>query len=275
MRFFLLALCAFSVSCAQFGDLQFVAELPGKINECSGIVSYGDDSIWLIEDSGNDDALYQVNFQGDLLTDLEVDGGANQDWEDLTRDYEGNLYIGDLGNNSGNRKGFTIHKLPDPRKEKGDKIPAEDIDFEYPEDDNDYTPDAEALFYYNDNLYVITRNRGRPFTGVARIFKLPAQPGEYIAEYVGSFTTCEERRSCQVTAAEVSPDGNTLAILGSGKLWLVKDFGGPGTIEGRLHTIEIGATTQLESICFKNNDTLLLADEEHAGGGNIYRYPLN
>lgn len=276
MRFLLLFLCIFSAGCAQYGKLKFVAELPDKINECSGIVSYGDESIWLIEDGGNDDALYQVGFDGSILSDLEVDGGANDDWEDLAKDTAGNIYIADTGNNSRNRDDFTIHKLPDPRVEKGDKIPAEDIDFTYPKSDNDETPDAEAIFHHRGFLYIVTRDRGNPFTGEANIYRVPDEAGSYTAEFIGSFTTCDQRGRCEITAATISGDGQTLVLLSLGKLWVVRDPGDLSDLQERLESIDLGANTQLESISFKDDKTLLIADEERAGdGGNLYQFILD
>ena len=79
----------------------------------------------------------------------------------------------------------------------------------------------------------------------------------------------------QVTAADISPDGSTIALLGYGKLWVFTDFKWDDFSKGKMKTIDLGVTTQLESICFLNNETLLLTDEERANtGGNLYSLKL-
>ncbi len=277
----LMFLCCLLLGCKNHGQLSYITKLPKKLGENSGIVTIKDSTIWLIEDRGNKDELYKVNFKGNLLRELKVKNAKNHDWEDLAEDKEGNIYIGDFGNNSNKRKDLVIYKIPNPEFEKGDKIDAEKIKFSYP-DQKDYPPvvaelnyDAEAFFYHKDFLYVITKNRTIPFSGEAFIYKIPAMPGEHSAELVGKFITCKQDVICQVTAADISQDGSTIAILGYGKLFLFTDFKWDDFSKGKMKTINLGTTTQLESICFLNNETLLLSDEERGNtGGNLYALKL-
>lgn len=268
--------------CKNHGQLSFVTKLPKSLNENSGIITLKNSTIWVIEDRGNADKIYNVDFKGKLLRELKVKNAKNHDWEDLAEDEEGNLYIGDIGNNANKRKDLVIYKLPNPEFEKGDNINAKKIKFKYP-DQKDFPPkvaelnyDAEALFYHKDNLYIITKNRTIPFSGEAVIYKLPAKPGEYSAELVGKFITCKQDILCQVTAADISQDGSIIAILGYGKLFLFTNFEWDNFSKGTMKTINLGTTTQLESICFLNNDTLLLSDEKRGHtGGNLYTLKLN
>ena len=176
-----------------------------------------------------------------------------------------------------------IYKLPNPEIEPGDKIDAEKIEF-YFSDQQDFTPkneemryDCEAIFYHNEFLYLITKNRRSPFNGEARIYKVPAQKGNYKAELVGTFKTCDEPNTCVVTSADISPDGSKIVLLGYGKLWVFTNFTWDNFTKGKMETIELGATTQLEAVTFKanSNTSLLLTDEERAGTGqNLYSYEL-
>ena len=120
-------------SCSNHGQLIYVTKLPKSLKENSGIATYTDNSAWFIEDSGNDDIITQVDYDGKILKELKVKNGKNHDWEDLTSDKAGNLYIGDFGNNDNDRKNLVIYKLPNPEVEPGDKIDAEQIEFRYPE----------------------------------------------------------------------------------------------------------------------------------------------
>ncbi len=269
-------------SCSNYGQLTFLTKLPKKLDENSGIVQMKDSTAWFIQDGGNSDKLYKVAFDGRLLRELQVKNGKNIDWEDLASDPNGNVYIGDFGNNESDRKDLVIYKVPNPEVEKGEKIDAKKIKFTYPEQKK-FPPknkkqqfDSEAMFYYDGHLYLITKNRTRPFTGLARIYRVPAKKGKHQASLVGTFTTCNDQESCKVTAATVSNDGKTIVLLGNGKLWIYTNFKGADFSNGVVKEIDLGIRTQLESVCFANANTLLLSDERSdKEGGNLYTYELS
>ncbi|MEE9362610.1 MAG: hypothetical protein V3U92_08435 [Cellulophaga sp.] len=277
-----LILLGFLSGCANYGHLTYITKLPISLRENSGIVVLENSSIWTIEDSGNENEIYQVNYKGDLLKTLEVKKSKNRDWEDLTKDEKGNIYIADFGNNDNERKNLVIYKIPNPTLEKGHKIKAEEIKFYYPEQKK-FPPkksnllyDAEALFYQNDTLYIITRNRSKPFSGKALIYKIPAIQGTYEATYIGEFIPCLESNNCQVTSADISPDGKTVVVLGYGLLWVFTDFTLDNFTNGKMRTIDLGAETQLESVSFTDNETVLISDEDTGfAGRNLYSFNLN
>ena len=268
-------------SCSNFGQLSYVAKLPKKLDENSGIVHYSDSTAWFIEDNGNQDEIYQVDFKGNLLKEIEVKNAKNGDWEDLAKDDNGNLYIGDFGNNTNNRKDLVIYKLPNPQNESGDKIEAERIRFNYPEQ-TEFPPereklfyDAEAFFYHSEFLYIITKNRANPFPGDALLYKVPAHEGKFKAEYIGNFKTCDDWETCQITAADISPDGKTIVLLSYGKLWIIENFTFDDFSKGKIKEIDLGVRTQLESVCFFNKNKLLLSDEKRGNtGGNLYSFKI-
>ncbi|HMB64880.1 MAG TPA: hypothetical protein VKN36_17500 [Eudoraea sp.] len=277
----LVFLIGFLVNCSNYGQLTFVTKLPKKLDENSGIVSMEDSKIWVIEDNGNPDNIYEVGFNGDLLKEFKVSNAKNKDWEDLTKDEEGNLYIGDMGNNDNDRKDLVIYKIPNPVNEPGDKIEAEEIRYYYPEqkefppDAKNFIYDAEALFHSGGALFVITKNGARPFNGQAMVYKIPAQAGNHKAQLVSAISLCGEPHSCRVTGAAASPDQKTVVLLGYGKIWVFTDFKANVFTEGSMRTIDLGATTQLEAVCFMNDSTLLISDEQsHGTGRNLYSYSL-
>jgi len=270
------------LSCSNFGQLKFVADLPDNLDEVSGILYVNDSTIWALEDSGNKDKIYKVDFKGDIRKSFKVKNAKNEDWEDFAKDKEGNIYIADTGNNDNDRKDLVIYKLPDPEIEKGDKIDAEKIEFYYPKQAK-FPPkkeeriyDVEALFHFNKKLYLITRNRADPFDGYATIYTVPDTKGNYAATLVGTINICADWDTCQVTGIAISPNGKRIAALSHGKLFVFTDFTLDDFSKANMKTIDLGTRTQLESICFKDNSTLLLADEVSNGsGGNLYSYQLN
>ena len=269
------------VSCSQYGQLNLLGQLPRRLNECSGMITFDGNTVWVIEDGSNPDAIREVDTLGQLVRSFEVSGGKNRDWEAFTRDTLGNVYIGDFGNNSNDRKDLRIYRLPDPRTEKGDKIPAEEIRFTYP-DQKEFPPpknnkffDAEALIHRDGFLYIITKNRAEPFNGKATVYRVPDLPGTYTAERVTALEICPDARRCQVTDAALSPDGQRLVLLGYGYLWVYEDFGAAGFKGAPPRMISLQSNTQLEGVCFANDSLLYLTDEKSLGrGGYLYSYPL-
>ncbi|MFV1448730.1 hypothetical protein VBZ51_06270 [Maribacter sp. HS] len=268
-------------SCSNYGQLKVIADLPGSLDENSGLATYGDSTVWVIEDGGNKDEIYQINLTGDILKSLKVKNGDNQDWEDLTTDKAGNLYIGDIGNNANKRKDLVIYKLPNPTIEPGDKIDAEKIKLHYP-DQKDFPPkkeglfyDSEAIFHHDGKIFIVTKNRSKAFTGEAHIYSVPDTKGTYEATLVGSFTPCKDWKICQITSIDISPKGDRIVALSYGKLFIFTDFTWDDFTTGNMQEIDLGARSQLESVCFLNDDTLLISDEKaHSEGGNLYTYSI-
>lgn len=268
-------------SCQNHGKLTVIADMPSNLKENSGIQSFTENALWVIEDNGNKDVIYKINLKGEITDQFKVKNGKNDDWEDLAKDVHGNLYIGDFGNNGNDKKELTIYKLPNPEKEKGDKIDAEQIEFSYPEQKK-FPPkkdqllyDAEAFFHWNKFLYIITKNRTRPYNGKALIYKVPDTKGKYKAELIGEFTAGKDKDACSITSADISPDGKKIVLLSYGYLYIFTDFELDNFYNGKKQRIDLGVRTQLEAVCFKNDSTLLISDEKSGSeGGNLYRLNL-
>ncbi|WP_435623632.1 hypothetical protein [Flagellimonas sp.] len=271
-------------ACAQkpwYGDLEYLGKLPTKLSEVSGLIALKNKSLWVIEDNGNKDKIYEITQEGNLVREFKVENGKNHDWEDLAKDEEDNIYIGNFGNNSNDRENLSILKINNNKGFKDGKASVEKIKFEYPEQKK-FPPkkknlhfDCEAFFHHGNSLYLITKNRARPYTGKAFIYKVPDTPGKYKAELVGELTTCTDSQFCSVTGADISPDGKKIVLLGSGFIWLYTDFSFDDFTQGKVQVIDVLYRTQQESIAFLDNETLLIADEQSkTKGRNLYKYSL-
>lgn len=267
--------------CNDYGALTYVTKLPKKLKENSGIVTLSGDLCWFINDSGNKDHIYGVDFNGNLIRDINIKNAKNHDWEDLTKDAEGNIYIADIGNNANNRKDLVIYKITNPELTDSSDLEAQKIKFSYSDQDSfppakeNFNYNAEAIIYHNGFLYIFTKNNTTPFNGLTKCYKLPAKPGEHVAKLIATVYICNQKISCQVTGAAISPNGKTLALLTSNSVWLLDNFSEETLSKKPLKRIPLEHFSQKESICFLDNHTLLISDEQQGPTGrNLYKISL-
>ena len=148
----LLIILFFLTSC-DTGKLTVIADLPNSLKEISAAETLPtSDLIWVIEDKGNKNNIYGLDTSGKIIKDIDVSNANNIDWEDLTSDSLGNLYIGDFGNNSKNRDDFTIYKVSNFDNEK---TTAERINFTLPKDMK--SVDFEGFFFLNNYFYIFSK----------------------------------------------------------------------------------------------------------------------
>ena len=277
-------LLVFTQSCAQNtykGQLQTLGKFPSKLKEVSGMETTGDGNLWVIQDSGNKDHIYKVDQKAQIIKSIKIDHAKNEDWEELTTDSHGNLYIGDFGNNANARKDLVIYKIDSAQLAKKEPN-AKKITFKYPEQ-KEFPPqkdslyfDTEGFFHWENNFYIFTKNRTRPYSGKTLIYRVPDNEGDYKAELLESLYLCGEQNRCSVTGADISPDGKTIVLLSYGLLFLITDFELPDFSKAKIETIDLGTPTQIESVCFLDNTTVLIADEQNRfGGRKLYRFNLD
>lgn len=263
-------------------DLKELYSLPKKLKEVSGIAYFPDtDILYTLEDSGNKNAVYAINSKGELEKTITVSNAKNVDWEDITKDKSGNIYIGDFGNNDNERKDLCIYKVA-KNQLKNDVAKAEyKVSFSYPEQ-TEFPPrkkemfyDVEGFFERGGYFYLFTKNRSKGFNGTAFIYKIKNASGAQKAVKIGEFKTCNNYNHCVLTSATISPDGKKVALLSHDKVLLFKNFKGDLFHKGTQTQIELNHFSQKEAIVFKDNNTLLIADEKtNKIGGNVYEFKL-
>ena len=268
------------ISCNN-GKLTILADLPKTLNEASGIETTAySDVIWMMNDSGNASKIYAVNEKGNIQKELNINA-KNNDWEDLTSDDNGNIYIGDFGNNNNKRKNLAILKISKDSLNNSNAISVERILFKYPNQEK-FSPkkkqlyfDCEAFFYYKDSLFLFTKSRVRNNFGQTSLYKIPAKPGNHIAEYISTFNTCNDM-DCWITGADISADGKHVVLLNPSAVWMFTDYTGTDFFSGTATKTELNHNSQKEGICFKNENTLYIVDEKaHGFDGNLYALKLH
>jgi hypothetical protein len=126
---------------------------------------------------------------GDIDREVELNNVENYDWEEISRDAD-YLYIGDIGNNLGNRTDLHILRIEKISLSAGDPV-IDTIFFSY-EDQVSFDPgggqqtdfDCEAFIVTEDSIYLFTKQWLSVGTTV---YAIPKVPGSYQAANVGSY----------------------------------------------------------------------------------------
>ncbi|MFN5417228.1 MAG: hypothetical protein ACK5B9_09240, partial [Flavobacteriia bacterium] len=113
-----------------------------------------DSCLVAINDGGNKPILFVLNFKGEIIHEVNIKDAKNKDWEDLTIDDQGNIYIADIGNNLNQRKDLCIYKVNSDSILFKNELSCEEIIFQY-EDQTSFPPnkdqfnfDSEAIAYF-------------------------------------------------------------------------------------------------------------------------------
>ncbi|HET7127018.1 MAG TPA: hypothetical protein VFI26_08010 [Lysobacter sp.] len=232
-RWFACALVAAALLAACSEEREPFARMSGlmtdeALGEISGMAASRRhaDVLWMENDGGNAPMLYAVSPRGSLLARDRVEGVANTDWEDLAAfDLDGRHYIlvADTGDNGGLRRTLQLHAIEEPASLEDTVLrPAWSVSFRWP----DGPRDCEAAFVdaAAGKVLLVSKKRHPP-----ELFEVPLQPPAgktVVARRIGSLAGVPrpDARSLrdrpraarlvgQVTSADVSPDGRTLAVL--------------------------------------------------------------
>lgn len=245
---------------------EYIPALSPELIEISGLM-YWKNLYWGFNDSGGSPVLFGFDENGEIQQKIVLTNAENRDWESVTQDslY---IYLGDFGNNWGNRKNLCVYKIrkQDVTNDELVQLEAGKINFNYARQNEfvfniNSTPfDCEAMVEFNGNLYLFSKNWQDKTT---ERYKLPKSEGVYQSEAQDSFNV-----NLLVTGADISPDKSKLALIGyfnyQTYLWVFSEFKGDdffGRQSLYLHLKNLDGS-QTEGVCFKNNDMILISCEE-------------
>ena len=244
--------------------MDLVTVLGEELQENSGLI-YVENELWIHNDAGNENEIYRINkATGEIEHTILIANADNEDWEDLAQDNDF-IYIGDFGNNDGNRTDLRIFRIP--KINLGNLIVNADVinfefsdqtDFSQNPNNNDY--DCEAFFYHNDSLHLFSKNWVNQKT---RHYTVPAQPGDHIALLRDSLNA-----EGLITGADIDDDG-VVALIGytpSGVnfMWLLFDYQSNHFFSGNKRKISLGTgltNSQTEGIAFTKNGNGFVSGE--------------
>ena len=95
-------------------------------------------------DSGNEPKIYFLTKKGKIVHTCTINNTTNTDWEDISIDPNGTIYIADVGNNLNNRTNLSIVKIDGKLAINQAACQAEIIQFSY-KNQLDFPPNPQII----------------------------------------------------------------------------------------------------------------------------------
>ena len=266
----LLSLMAQEEGSAGFSPLFFPvlkAELPKEVNETSGLF-FHNGRLWTHNDSGGKPILYALDTTTfEIVQKITLVHAKNKDWEDVCTDGT-TVFVGDFGNNKGNRKNLRIYTFPlSAIPEEGNaSVEVDTICFsfgdqsEFNHDKHEHDFDCEAMFATDSCLYLFSKGWA---TGTTRLYRLPKTPGTHVAEVVNGYDS-----QGLITGADYDREHHLLVVVGYVKaiwkpfMYLIFDFEEDGVhLSHRRFEMPQWTGAQTEGICFFDDGRCFVSAE--------------
>jgi hypothetical protein len=256
-------------------ETSYLSSLDREVKESSGLLVLDGRGV-THNDSGNESKLFEIDLvSGDVLRSVFVRNAANVDWEDISRD-DKYLFVGDFGNNLGNRTNLRILRIEIDSFLLKDTVGAEFIDYDYA-DQTSFTSapfetnyDAEALISYGDSLFIFTKQWGNFKT---RVYSLPKIPGEYSISAIDSLDP-----NFMVTGADIDDSSDLVGIVGynfSRAFFIplpVSELGNWSSYAFDVFPLETSGSMQVEAIGFDEFGIGYFTSEDNAlGDASLYK----
>lgn len=242
-----------------------ICELSTVMRESSGLVANGRAGFWTLNDGNNGPEIHASDTTGNVYRTVELLNGYNYDWEDMTSDEDGNLYLADIGDKNASYSpsqaydDLSIYKIGNPDYHCDAFVSAEIISFRFPTGSG--VNNAEGIFYHDNYLYIVTKMPGQ-----ALLYRVPATPSasQYTAEYITSMQFGSPQYLAG--AAALSPDGELLVLIGETRMWIISDFTDGVFFDGTVTALDFGIQLQRESVAFIGNREIYITDEAEWNG---------
>ena len=217
--------------------------------ENSGVIALNE-SLWVLNDGGNNTSLYELDTLGNFLREVVVYNVQNIDWESLAEN-DTHVFVGDFGNNSGTRLDLSIIKIEKQQllNSTQDSVPgfemqfsyADQIDFSGPSNAHNY--DCEAFFAFDDSLFLFSKN------WQDNLVKKYALPNEWQGTYI---TAASEVFNIEgmVTGASIDKNSGNISLLAyidnelgiyNSFIYMLWDYTDNGFFSGNKRRIDIGS----------------------------------
>jgi len=156
--------------------------LSPSLSETSGLILWNG-NLWTHNDNIDTNLYCLDTIDGRIVQTVALSGIENKDWEEISQDKD-YIYVGDFGNNSGNRTDLRIFRIAKNsllgRSQRIDSIKfsySDQVDFTSAAYKSDF--DCEAFIVAGDSIYLFTKQW---VSNRTHIYSLPKKPGNYVAK---------------------------------------------------------------------------------------------
>ena len=254
-------------------SLNLVANLVDTLSENSGLV-WAAGKLYTFNDSGSGTKVYEVTANGTIVRTIHIANSTNVDWEAMTSDST-YFYLGDFGNNNGNRTDLCIYRLlkSEVTNNAIDTVVAEKMNFSWA-DQLDFTSaynannfDCEAFYATEDSLFLFSKNWVDLKT---KCYSLP----NYWTDTLNATLSSQFDVDGLITDACKDTMNDRIYLLGyknngsnfyTSFIWCLWDHASNFIFSGNKRRIEIGnvlTVSQTEGITLSDNGTAYVSAEK-------------
>ena len=254
-------------------SLNLVANLVDTLSENSGLV-WAAGKLYTFNDSGSGTKVYEVMANGTIIRTIHIANSTNVDWEAMTSDST-YFYLGDFGNNNGNRTDLCIYRLlkSEVCNNTIDTVVAEKMNFSW-SDQLDFTSafnandfDCEAFYATEDSLFLFSKNWVDLKT---KCYALP----NYWTDTLNATLSSQFDVDGLITDACKDTINDIIYLLGyknngsnfyTSFIWCLWDHASNFIFSGNKRRIEIGnvlTVSQTEGIALSDNGTAYVSAEK-------------
>ena len=252
-------------------SLQIIADLPDEMQENSGII-VNNNHLFSINDGGNSTEIQELDLLGNLIRTIHVSGAENIDWEAISHT-DSTIFLGDFGNNGGNRQDLCIYRISKNQLIGNDTVGMSKFWFTYPDQSsyantsNNHNFDCEAFVYHQDSLHIFTKGWQNLYT---KHYVLPINSVDTVEAILRDSMWVDGL----ITDATIDSTTGRLLLLGyknngsnfyTSFVYLLFDFPTNDFFSGNKRRIEIGnmlTVSQTEGITFNNSTNGFISSEK-------------
>ena len=254
-------------------SLNLVANLVDTLSENSGLV-WAAGKLYTFNDSGSGTKMYEVMANGTIIRTIHIANSTNVDWEAMTSDST-YFYLGDFGNNNGNRTDLCIYRLlkSEVCNNTIDTVVAEKMNFSWA-DQLDFTSaynandfDCEAFYATEDSLFLFSKNWVDLKT---KCYALPNYWTDTLNATLSSqfdvdgliTDACKDTMNDRIYLLGYKNNGNNFY---TSFIWCLWDHASNFIFSGNKRRIEIGnvlTVSQTEGIALSDNGTAYVSAEK-------------
>jgi hypothetical protein len=252
----------FLPGCADYGKPELVERVRHPLlSESSGIAASRKHPgiLYTHNDSGNAPILFAIRTNGEIAALYILEGATNVDWEDIAigpspSGIGHSIYIGDIGNNRGDRDIVTIYVLPEPDlppegEENPVSVACASIELQWP----GAPADCEALAVHpvSGAIYLLSKAH---FLDLPLLLKADPPFQQDTPQTLSPVLQLPMRGDAAVTGMDIHPVGSRLLVRTYRKAYEYI-AGAPEEFELRLQEkpralSTIGPAGQSEAICY-------------------------